>query len=104
MTRVSFSILGLCLEKDRWGVVEYVTTFVESVWALSCTLQLGFCLIFEGFPTPSPAGPPTEGPGGGPPASPWATAAAAVGPGGEGGRGDRLGWGHTRVLYKAPED
>ena len=27
-------------------------------------------------------------------------AAAAVGPGG----GDRLGWGHVRILYKAPKD
>ena len=40
-----------------------------------------------------------------------ATAAAvAVGPGeweggrGEGERGDRLGWGHIRTLYKAPEN
>ena len=36
---------------------------------------------------------------GGPPAPPWATA-AAVRPGGE-GRG-RLGWGHTQMLDKAP--
>ena len=37
---------------------------------------------------------------GGPPAPPWATAAVAVGPGVEGG--DILGWGHIRILYKAP--
>ena len=47
---------------------------------------------------------------GGAPAPPWATAAAAaVGPGGGwgdgGGRGgDKLGWGHIRILYKAPTD
>ena len=40
-----------------------------------------------------------------------ATAAAAVGPGGEEGGapaegpgGDRLGWGHFKRLYKAPTD
>ena len=27
-----------------------------------------------------------------------------VGPEGGGGGGDRLGWGHIRILYKAPED
>ena len=43
-----------------------------------------------------------EGPRG-PPAPPWATA-AAVGPGGGRGRGGRLGWGHIRILYKAPKD
>ena len=36
------------------------------------------------------------------PEPPWATA-AAVGPGRE-GRGDRLRWGHIRILYKAPTD
>ena len=39
--------------------------------------------------------------GGGAPAPPWA-AAAAVGPGGEGE--DRLGCGHIRILYEAPEN
>ena len=50
---------------------------------------------------------PAEGPGGGPPTPPWATAGAAVVPGGEGGKGvggDRLGWGHVGILYKAPRD
>ena len=45
------------------------------------------------------------GPAGGPPAPPWATA-AALGPGGEGGKGggDRLWWGRIRILHKAPTD
>ena len=37
-----------------------------------------------------------------PPAPLWATA-AAVGPGGERG-GKVVVWGHTKILYKAPED
>ena len=43
---------------------------------------------------------PPRGLGRKPPAPPWATAAAAVGPG-----GDRLGWGHFKAVYypsKAP--
>ena len=44
-------------------------------------------------------GPPAEGLGGWPAPS-WATAAATVGPGG----GDRLGWGHIRVVYEALTD
>ena len=56
-----------------------------------------------------PRGRPPKGPGGAARTA-WATAAAAVGPGrgggqGGGGRGgDRLGWGHIRILYKAPKD
>ena len=44
-------------------------------------------------------GRPPRGLGRGASALPWATA-AAVGPGG----GDRLGWGHIRILYKTPTD
>ena len=44
-------------------------------------------------------GPPAEGP----PAPPGATG-AAVGPGRRGGGRDNLGWGHIRILYKAPKE
>ena len=41
--------------------------------------------------------------GGGPPAPPWATAAAAgLGRERGGGEVDRLGWGHIKILYEAP--
>ena len=43
--------------------------------------------------------------GGGPPEPQWATAAAAMASAeGPGGRGDKLGWGHIKILDKAPTE